>query len=128
MATIGKSLGARFLAQASARSGAKHWMLERSTAVALVPLTLWFIVSAVSLSGAGYDEVRAWLATPFNTVAMLLTVFTVFWHAQLGVHGLLEDYVHGEACKIAAMMAVNFASVAVGLACVVAVLKIAFGS
>ena len=62
MATIGKSLGARFLVQASARSGAKHWMLERSTAVALVPLTLWFIVSAVSLSGAGYDEVRAWLA------------------------------------------------------------------
>ena len=71
---------------------------------------------------------RAWLAAPFNTVAMLLTIFTVFWHAQLGAHVIVEDYVHGEACKLATLMAVNFATVAVGLACVVAVLKVAFGS
>ena len=128
MATVGKSMAARFLAQASARSGAGNWMIERTTAVALVPLVLWFIVSAVSLSGAGYEETRAWLASPFNTVAMLLTVLTVFWHARLGAHVIVEDYVHGEASKVAATMAINFATVAVGLACVVAVLKVAFGS
>jgi succinate dehydrogenase / fumarate reductase membrane anchor subunit len=89
---------------------------------------LWFIGSAVSLSGAGYEEVRAWLATPFNTVAMLLTIFTAFWHAQLGVHVIVEDYVHGEASKVAVTMAVNFGIVAVGLACIVAVLKVALGS
>jgi succinate dehydrogenase / fumarate reductase membrane anchor subunit len=128
MAAVGKSLSARILAQASARTGASRWMLERTTSVALVPLTLWFIASAVSLSGAGYEEVRAWLATPFNTVAMLLTIFTVFWHAQLGVHVIVEDYVHGEASKVAATMAVNFGILAVGLACIVAVLKVALGS
>lgn len=128
MATVGKSMAARFLAQASARSGAGNWMIERTTAVALVPLVLWFIVSAVSLSGAGYEETRAWLASPFNTVAMLLTIFTVFWHAQLGAGVIIEDYVHGEAAKVGALMAVKFASAAVGLACVVAVLKVAFGS
>ena len=74
-----------------------------------MPLTLWFIVAAVSLSGAGYEEVRAWLATPFNTTAMLLPIFAVFWHAQLGVHVIVEDYVHHEATKLAALMAVNFA-------------------
>ncbi|MGD9508599.1 MAG: succinate dehydrogenase, hydrophobic membrane anchor protein [Geminicoccaceae bacterium] len=128
MAAVGKSLSARILAQASARSGVGHWMLERTTSVALVPLTLWFIVSAVSLSGAGYEEVRAWLATPFNTVAMLLTVFAVFWHAQLGAHVIVEDYVHGEGAKVATLMAINFGTVAVGLACIVAVLKVALGS
>jgi succinate dehydrogenase / fumarate reductase membrane anchor subunit len=128
MVPSGKSLTARILAQASARTGAHHWMLERTTSVALLPLTLWFIVSAVSLSGAGYEEVRAWLAAPFNTTAMLLTIVTVFWHAQLGAHVIIEDYVHGEASRPAAMMAVNFATVAVGLACIVAVLKVSLGS
>ena len=128
MATVGKSLSARILEQASARTGARTWMLERTTSVALVPLVLWFIVSAMSLSGAGYEEVRAWLAAPFNTVAMLLTIITVFWHAQLGAHVIVDDYVHGEATKLATLIAVNFATVAVGLACVVAVLRVAFGS
>ena len=128
MATVGKSLAARILAQASTRQGSHHWLLERITSVALVPLTLWFIVAAVSLSGAGYDEVRAWLARPLNTTAMLLLVFTTFWHAQLGVQVIIEDYVHHDGTKLGGLMAVNFALVAVGLACVVAVLKVSLGS
>ncbi len=82
--------------------------------MALVPLTLWFIVAAVSLSGAGYDEVRAWLAAPFNTTAMLLLILAVFWHAQLGVQVIIEDYVHHETTKLGALMAVNFALIALG--------------
>ena len=127
MATVGKSMAARFLAQASARSGAGNWMIERTTAVALVPLVLWFIVSAVSLSGAGYEETRAWLASPFNTVAMLLTIFTVFWHAQLGAGVIIEDYVHEEGPKILAVMANTFFAIAIGAASVYAVLKLSFG-
>ena len=128
MAAMGKSLGARFLAQASARAGAHHWLMERLTSVALVPLTLWFVVSAVSLSGGGYEEVRHWLAAPFNTVAMLLLVLAAFWHAQLGAQVIVEDYVHGETSKLLALMAINFGTIALGLACAVAVLKVAFGS
>ena len=74
MAIVGKSLTTRILAQASTRQGSHHWLMERVTSVALMPLTLWFIVAAVSLSGAGYDEVRAWLAAPFNTTLMLLLI------------------------------------------------------
>jgi succinate dehydrogenase / fumarate reductase membrane anchor subunit len=128
MATVGKSLSARILAQASTRQGSHHWLLERITSVALVPLTLWFIVAAVSLSGASYDEVRAWLARPLNTTAMLLLIFTTFWHAQLGVQVIIEDYTHHDGAKLGGLMAVNFALIAVGLACVVAVLKVSLGS
>ena len=128
MATIGKSIAARFLAQSSTQEGGHHWLLQRVTSVALVPLGLWFIVSAVGLAGAGYGEVRAWLAGPFNTTAMLLLILTAFWHAQLGVRVILEDYVHQRGAKIASLVAVDFAVIALGLACAVAVLKVSLGS
>ncbi len=102
--------------------------MERVTSVALVPLTLWFIVAAVSLSGATYEEVRAWLAAPLNTTAMLLLIIATFWHALLGVQVIIEDYVHQETVKLASLMAANFALIAVGLACAVAVLKVSLGS
>ena len=128
MASVGKSISARILAQASAREGSHHWLLERITSVALLPLTLWFVVSAVSLSGAGYDEVRLWLATPFHTVAMLLLILAVFWHTQLGVRVIVEDYVHHETAKLIALMAVSFGTLALGFACAIAVLKVSLGS
>lgn len=128
MATVGKSLSTRILAQASTRHGSHHWLLERVTSVALIPLSLWFVIAAVSLSGAGYEEVRAWLAGPINTTLMLLLILALFWHAQLGVQVIIEDYVHHETTKLGSLMAVNFALIAVGLACVVAVLKVSLGS
>lgn len=128
MASAGKSLTTRILAQASTRQGSHHWLLERITSVALIPLTLWFIVAAVSLSGAGYDEVRAWLSTAINTTLMLLLIVALFWHAQLGVQVIIEDYVHQDTTKLGSLMAANFALIAVGLACIVAVLKISLGS
>ena len=128
MAIVGKSLATRIMAQASTRQGSHHWLMERVTSVALIPLTLWFIVAAVSLSGAGYDEVRAWLAAPLNTTLMLLLIVALFWHALLGVQVIIEDYVHHETTKLASLMATNFAVIAVGLACAVAVLKVSLGS
>jgi succinate dehydrogenase / fumarate reductase membrane anchor subunit len=128
MATVSKSPASRVQAQTSTRQGAQTWLLERATSVALLPLSLWFILAAVGLSGASYEEVRAWLAGPFNTTAMLLFVVALFWHAQLGVRVIIEDYVHHELSKIVSLMLVNFAALALGLACVVAILKVSLGS
>jgi succinate dehydrogenase / fumarate reductase membrane anchor subunit len=129
MANVSRNSVARVFASSSTRQGADTWLIERMTAAALVPLTLWFIVSAaVSLAGATYEEARLWLAGPFNTTAMLLLVVTLFWHAKLGVQVIIEDYVHHEAVKVVSLIALNFAAIALGLACVVAVLKVAFGS
>lgn len=128
MATVSKSPVSRVQAQTSTRQGAQTWLLERATSVALLPLSLWFILAAVGLSGASYEEVRVWLGGPFNTTAMLLFVVALFWHAQLGVRVIIEDYVHHELSKIVSLMMVNFAALALGLACVVAVLKVSLGS
>ena len=114
MAIVGKSLTTRIMAQASTRQGSHHWLMER--------------VTSVALSGAGYDEVRAWLAAPLNTTLMLLLIVALFWHALLGVQVIIEDYVHHETTKLASLMATNFAVIAVGLACAVAVLKVSVGS
>lgn len=128
MASVSRDIRARVQAQASTRHGANTWLLERATSVALIPLSLWFVVSAVGLSGASYEEVRAWLAGPFNTTAMILFVVALFWHTQLGLRVIVEDYVHHELAKVVFLLLINFAAIALGLACVVAVLKVSLGS
>lgn len=128
MAQLNRSIRAKVHAQASTRSGANDWLAERLTSVALVPLSLWFVLSAVGLSGADHAQARDWLSTPFNTTAMILFVVTLFWHTQLGVRVIIEDYVHHEFTKFVSLMLVDFAAVALGLASVVAVLKVSLGS
>lgn len=112
----------------SAREGVGHWKLQRLTAIANVPLVLWFIVSAVSLSGADHAAVAAWLARPFSAAMMLLLVISVFWHARLGLQVVIEDYVHHEGAKIAVLIAVTFALFLLGALAVVSILKVALGS
>lgn len=111
----------------SARDGAGHWWAQRLTSIALVPLTLWFVASVVSLAGASHAEVAAWLGAPVPAVLMILMIVATFHHAQLGLQVVIEDYVHSEGLKIAGIVLVKFAAAALGLVSVFAVLRIAFG-
>jgi len=128
MATDTNTIVGRVMAAGTARHGGQDWMIQRMTSIALVPLSLWFIVSAVGLAGTGYGEARHWLASPFNATAMVLLIITLFWHAQLGVRVIIEDYVHQEGIKLASLLLLQFAAIALGLTCVIAVLKITVGS
>ncbi|MDF1750525.1 MAG: succinate dehydrogenase, hydrophobic membrane anchor protein [Alphaproteobacteria bacterium] len=110
----------------SARSGTRHWWMQRVTAVALLPLTLWFVFSVISHAGAEYGEMAIWLATPFNAILMLLLIAATFHHLQLGLQVVVEDYIHGEAAKVAVMLVIKLASVALAVAAAFAVLKVAF--
>jgi succinate dehydrogenase / fumarate reductase membrane anchor subunit len=112
----------------SAREGAQHWKMQRLTAIANVPLALWFIFSAVSLSGADHAAVAAWLARPLNATLMLLLVLSVFYHARLGLQVVVEDYVHHEGLKVATLVAITFALFLLGGLAVVSILKVALGS
>ena len=110
----------------SAKDGTHHWWVQRLSAVALVPLTVWFVISVISLAGADHAAVSAWLAQPLSAVFMLLFVVATFYHLQLGVQVVIEDYIHGEATKIICLVALKLLSIALGVAGVFAVLKVAF--
>lgn len=111
----------------SARSGAQHWWLQRVTAVALVPLGVWFAASLVSLAGADLATLQAWLARPIPALLMALFLATAFWHLKLGLQVIIEDYVHEEGAKLVLLLATTFACVLVGGGAILAVLKLTFG-
>ncbi|MEX2009506.1 MAG: succinate dehydrogenase, hydrophobic membrane anchor protein [Dongiaceae bacterium] len=111
----------------AAKDGVQHWWTQRLTALALVPLTIWFVASIVGLAGADHAVVSAWLGAPLNVGLMILIVGATFNHAQLSVQTVLEDYVHHEGLKFAAIILAKFSCLALALASVIALLVIAFG-
>ena len=117
----------RALGLGSAKEGVEHWWLQRMTAVALVPLALWFVAALIAHLGADYTAAVAWLRQPLTAIAMILLVLATFVHMALGVQVVIEDYVHGDGSKLALIVAVRFIAVLFGLAAIVAVLRIGFG-
>jgi succinate dehydrogenase / fumarate reductase membrane anchor subunit len=108
----------------SARAGSHHWWTQRLTAIALVPLTLWFIFSVIHLSGASHAVVIDWLSSPLTLGLMLALIVATFHHLQLGVQVVIEDYVHDKRMKLGAVLAVRGLSILLALVCIVSVLKI----
>src|SRR5881396_2976088 len=87
---------ARVRGLGSAKEGVQHWWMQRLTAVALVPLTLWFVISAIELTGADQSRVRDWLHRPADAILMALFIVATFQHLLLGIQVVIEDYVHRE--------------------------------
>ncbi len=112
----------------AAKNGTAHWWMQRLTAIALVPLGIWLLASLVALVGADHATVVAWLNRPVPAILMILLVTAGFYHLKLGLQVVIEDYIGAESSKLVLLVLVNFACIALGFACVFAVLKIAFGS
>ena len=108
----------------SAKSGVGHWWAERVTSIALVPLTLWFIAAVYGLIGAGQAEVAGWLGNPLNLTLMILLIVITFHHMQLGLQVVIEDYIHKDATRFALLLLNKGAALALGLVCVVSVLRL----
>jgi len=108
----------------SAQTGFHHWWVERVEAVALVPLTVWFIVSLLHLVGGSHQAVIDWLSSPVSMVLMLLLIVATFHHFSLGVQSVLDDYVHQPTIKLWSLLAIKAACVLLALLCIVSVLKI----
>jgi succinate dehydrogenase / fumarate reductase membrane anchor subunit len=112
----------------SAREGVGHWWAQRLTAIALVPLTLWFVCAAISLMGADYVTYSAWIGEFGNALLMILTVLALFYHAALGMQVVIEDYVAGEGARIIALVLTRFVLFALAASCVLAVILVALRS
>lgn len=111
----------------SAKDGVGHWWAQRVSAVALVPLTLWFVFSVVSHAGADYAEVVAWIASPLVAVPLVLYLAVLFYHSQLGLRVVVEDYVHAEWLKFGTLIVLQFANIVLAVCAIFSVLKIALG-
>lgn len=112
----------------SARSGTHHFWIQRVTAVALVPLTLWFVWTVLGLIGQDAFVVRARLAEPVTGMLLLAYIAALFWHAQLGLQVVIEDYIHTRWLEVALQVAVKFAAIVGALLAVMAVIRIALGN
>jgi succinate dehydrogenase / fumarate reductase membrane anchor subunit len=112
----------------SAKDGVHHWWVQRLTAVALIPLSLWFVFSIARFHIADYPTMIAWLHNPYVAVALVLYFGALFYHSALGVQVVIEDYVSTEWLKIGSIVVIKLAHFALAAASIFAVLKIAFGA
>jgi succinate dehydrogenase / fumarate reductase membrane anchor subunit len=111
----------------SAKDGVGHWWAQRLTAIALIPLVVWFAISLIMLSGADYTVVRAWIGSPLVMMLLILTIGVGLHHGQLGMQVVIEDYVGNDGWKLALIVFVKFIAVLFGLGAIVAILRIGFG-
>jgi len=117
---------ARAIGLGSAKSGVEHWWAERVSAVALVPLTLWFVASTIAHIRSDHAGFVAWLRGFPTMVLMILLLLALFHHTALGLQVVIEDYVHS-GLKLPAVVAVRLLCFAVAAAGILATLKIAWG-
>ena len=116
---------ARVRGLGAAKDGTHHWWLQRVTAVILIPLILWFIISLLSISRADYATFQLWLSNPIRAGLLVTLLVAMFYHASLGMQVIYEDYVRPEGAKIAALLATQFVLFLLGAISVIAVLKVA---
>ena len=109
----------------SAKEGVEHWWLQRITAVALVPLSLWFVIAIIRLVGADSDGVRDWVGNPLPAIMLVLLLIATFYHAALGLQVVIEDYIHAELTKLGLVVVVRLGCFALAVAGMFAVLSMA---
>jgi len=109
----------------SAKSGSAHWWAQRLTAMALLPLTLWFVCALIRLAGLPRAAVMHWAAQPLVAGLLIALVLTTFHHLQLGLQAVIEDYVGSEQTKLASLLVMKAAAILLALVAVISVVKLA---
>ena len=111
----------------SAKEGVAHWWTQRLTSVALIVLGCWFVVSLLALPAFDYVTLVRWMRSGWTALPLILFAAVATWHSELGVRVIIEDYVHEVGAKTLALAFSTFIHVAIGVASVLAVLKVALG-
>lgn len=111
----------------SAKDGLHHWWVQRLTALALIPLTVWFVASVIGLVGTNYEQFSTWLSNPLNATIMVVFFASALHHAQLGVQVVIEDYVSHHGWRIASIIIVKFICFGLAALGIVSTLIVTFG-
>jgi succinate dehydrogenase / fumarate reductase, membrane anchor subunit len=117
----------RVLGHGPAKEGVHHWWVQRLTSLALIPLSVWFVVSLFSLPAYDHATVHAWVSQSWTALPLILFIALTAWHSKLGVQVVVEDYVHG-GTKTLSLIISTFAHTLVAAAAIFAVLKVAFAN
>ena len=117
----------RVLGSGSAKGGVDHWWQQRLTAVALVPLSVWFAVSLLALPSFDHATVATWMRQSSTALLLILLVLVGAWHSRLGLQVVVEDYVPGPGGRTVTLVVINFVHVLLAAAGVLAVLKVVLG-
>lgn len=112
----------------SAKHGFSHWWWQRVSAIALIPLSLWFVYSVVALFGANFLAAEAWLSAPINATLMMLFVLAALFHGQTGLQVVIEDYVHTKWLNITLLLLIKFASAALAMYATISVFSVVLGA
>jgi succinate dehydrogenase / fumarate reductase membrane anchor subunit len=118
----------RALGLGSAKEGVEHWWLQRLTAVALVPLSVWFAAVVIKLAGADLDTVQAWIGHPLPAILLALLLIATFHHMALGLQVVVEDYVGAPLARLGLVLVLRLACFALAVAGIFAVFSMAFGA
>jgi len=109
----------------SAKEGVHHFWVQRVSAVALIPLALWFVFSVALFVGGDYTSAKHWVAAPSVAITLVLFLATALYHSMLGVQVIVEDYVANEGAKLALLLFSKFAHAVLAVSAIFAVLTIA---
>ncbi|MDE0781045.1 MAG: succinate dehydrogenase, hydrophobic membrane anchor protein [Alphaproteobacteria bacterium] len=111
----------------SAKSGTGHWWAQRVTALALIPLVTWFVISMIVITGANHETALSFISSPINAVLLTLLIVATFYHGQLGLQVVIEDYIHTKWLEVTLILSVKGGAIFLGVASVYAVIAIALG-
>ena len=111
----------------SSNDGVHHWWMQRLTGITLVPLCLWFVFSVVGLVDADLLTVTDWVGRHYNPVLLILFVICMFYHGQLGLQVVIEDYIHSESTKVTLLVLVKLGALLLGACSAFAVIRLTFG-
>ena len=117
----------KFLGHGSAKQGTEHWWAQKLTAVALVPLTLWFVIALLGVNIADFAATRVWISQPVNAIPLILRVIAGLYHSMLGLQVIVEDYVHG-ALKVVTLLALQLLHWTLAVAAIYSVIVISVGT
>jgi succinate dehydrogenase / fumarate reductase membrane anchor subunit len=116
----------RVLGLGSAKEGVEHWWMQRLTAIAMVPLAIWFVIAALGMIGADRAAMVAWMHSPMSPVFAILLIVAVIYHLALGLQVVIEDYIHSEGWKLGLIIVMRLWCIVLVGRGVLAVLTLAF--